>query len=50
MRKMMSTTLAGTVALGLALGGSSQATEAAGAAAKPEDVTQAINDDEATGN
>jgi hypothetical protein len=46
----MSMTLAGTVALGLALGGCSKANEAAGAAANPQDVTQAIKADEAKWN
>jgi uncharacterized protein (TIGR02246 family) len=50
MRKMMSMTLAGTVALAVALGGCSKANEAAGAAANPQDVTQAIKADEAKWN
>lgn len=50
MRKMMSMTLAGTVALGLALGGCTKSSGAAGAAANPQDVTQAIKADEAKWN
>jgi uncharacterized protein (TIGR02246 family) len=47
---MMSMTLAGTVALGLALGGCTKSSGAAGAAVNPQDVTQAIKADEAKWN
>jgi len=50
MRKMLSTMLAGSVALGVALGGCSKSGESAGAAANPQDVTQAIKADEAKWN